>query len=174
MAKTDSQMRNDYTFAQLGHVTIEVADVPSSGDPAYNPLGCIVGDFTVNDSYATETDEPFENWCAIQERANNPGDAIAQARLGQRTIEFSPTVEVDLSDEVFRDEYTAYTSGDDRAYRITWVNENGDEWEQEFVGKYTAWNTNARSSESLSSGTAQADISFHVNEVATDEFTPDE
>lgn len=168
MAATDNPA--GYTFVRKDHVTIEVGDSSSSEQTELHALGCVVGDFTVEDSYASTDAEPFDNWC--RHIADEGGEAgIAQVSLGDRTIEFSPTIEMDLSDEGYATEYDAYSTRTPRQFAITFTNDNGDEQILVVNGVYTQWNRTARDGEG-GAGTARVDISFHANEIITDEVEP--
>lgn len=165
----------DYTFVRKGHVTIKVGDVE---DPQVNSgvqtdvhdLGCVTGDFTVNDSFNEETAEEFDNWCAHIAAEEDPGSALEQVNLGQRVIEFTVDLELDLSDADYKTEYDAYTSKTPRQFQISFTNEGGDEQELVINGLYTAWNRTARDGDG-GAGTARVSVSFHANEVVKDDIT---
>lgn len=162
--------RTKFTFMRQGHVFIGVADAASTAAADPDSIGCVSGAFTVNDSYASDAATPFENWC--EQIAAEGGEAgLAQVTLGDRTIEFSATLEMDLSDTTFRQERTAYTQRTPRQFTITWSNVDGDEQTLVVNGVYTAWPTTVRDGEG-GAGTTQVTLSFHANEVITDEIVP--
>src|SRR5690606_35687023 len=134
-------------------------------------LGCITGDFTVNDSFNEETAEEFDNWCAHIAAEQDPGAALEQVALGQRVIEFTVDIEMDLSDANYATEYAAYTSKTPRQFQISFTNEGGDEQELVINGVYTQWNRTARDGDG-GAGTARVTIGFHANSVVTDAVTP--
>lgn len=160
----------DFTYVRKGHVTVEVGDSSETAQESVASLGCITGDFTVNDSFNEEPQEEFDNWCAHIAAEQDPGSALEQVSLGQRVIEFTADIELDLSDTNYKTEYDAYKAKTARQFQFTWENEAGDKQELFVNGVYTAWNRTARDGDG-GAGTARANISFHANSVVTDTIT---
>lgn len=161
----------DFTYVRKGHVTVEVGDASETAQTTVHSLGCITGDFTVNDSFNEEPEEEFDNWCAHIAAEQNPGESLEQVALGQRVIEFSPEIEMDLSDPNYATEYDAYKSKTPRQFQLTWENEGGDTQELFVNGVYTSWNRTARDGDG-GAGTARVSIGFHANSVVRDVITP--
>lgn len=161
----------DFTYVRKGHVTVEVGDASETAQTTVHSLGCITGDFAVNDSFNEEPEEEFDNWCAHIAAAQDPGADLAQVALGQRVIEFSPEIEMDLSDPNYATEYDAYKSKTPRQFQLTWENEAGDAQELFVNGVYTQWNRTARDGDG-GAGTTRVAISFHANSIVTDTITP--
>lgn len=163
----------DFTYARKGHITVEVGDVAAANavQETVHSLGCITGDFTVNDSFAEEAEEEFDNWCAHIAAQQDPGSDLSQVALGQRTIDFSPEIEMDLSDPNYATEYDAYKSKTPRQFQLTWENDAGDVQELFVNGVYTQWNRTGRDGDG-GAGTARVAINFHANSIVTDTITP--
>lgn len=162
----------DYTFVRKGHVTVEVGDASDTAQVSVHALGCITGDFTVNDSFNEEPEEEFDNWCAHIAAQQNPGEDLAQVALGQRVIDFTADIELDLSDANYKTEYDSYKAKTPRQFQLTWENEGGDQQELFINGVYTQWNRIARDGDG-GAGTARASIGFHANSIVRDTVTPD-
>ena len=160
----------DYTYVRKGHVTVEVGDALETAQVSVHSLGCITGDFTVNDSFNEETAEEFDNWCAHIAAEQDPGAALEQVSLGQRVIEFTADIEMDLSDPNYATEYAAYKAKTPRQFQLTWENAGGDKQELFINGVYTQWNRTARDGDG-GAGTARVTIGFHANSVVTDTIT---
>ena len=161
----------DYTYVRKGHVTVEVGASSATAQTTVVSLGCITGDFTVNDSFNEETSEEFDNWCAHIAAEQSPGTSLAQVTLGQRVIEFNADMEMDLSDPNYKTEYDAYKAKTARQFQFTWENAGGDKQELFVNGVYTSWNRTARDGDGAA-GTARVSVGFHANEVVTDTITP--
>lgn len=161
----------DYTYVRKGHVTVEVGASSETAQVVVHALGCIVGDFAVNDSFNEETAEEFDNWCAHIAAESNPGASLAQVALGQRVIEFTADMEMDLSDPNYALEYNAYKAKTARQFQFTWENEAGDKQELFVNGVYTSWNRTARDGDG-GAGTTRVNVGFHANAVVTDTITP--
>lgn len=161
----------DFTYVRKGHVTVEVGDALQTAQGTVHSLGCITGDFTVNDSFNEEAAEEFDNWCAHIAAEQDPGAALAQVALGQRVIEFNADMEMDLSDANYATEYDAYKSKSERQFQFTWENAAGDKQELFVNGVYTSWNRTARDGDG-GAGTTRVGVGFHANSVVTDTITP--
>src|SRR5690606_23570126 len=127
----------DFTYVRKGHVTVEVGDSSETAQVSVHSLGCITGDFTVNDSFNEETAEEFDNWCAHIAAEDDPGSALEQVALGQRVIEFTADMELDLSDANYATEYDSYKAKTARQFQLTWENAAGDKQELFVNGVYT-------------------------------------
>lgn len=160
----------DFTYVRKGHVTVEVGASSETAQSSVTSLGCITGDFTVNDSFNEETAEEFDNWCAHIAAESSPGDDLEQVSLGQRVIEFTADMEMDLSDANYKTEYDAYKAKTARQFQFTWENAAGDKQELFINGVYTQWNRTARDGDG-GAGTARVSVGFHANEVITDSIT---
>lgn len=160
----------DFTYVRKGHVAVEVGDALETAQSSVHALGCITGDFTVNDSFNEETAEEFDNWCAHIAAEQDPGAALEQVSLGQRVIEFTADIEMDLSDANYATEYDAYKAKTPRQFQLTWENAAGDKQELFVNGVYTQWNRTARDGDG-GAGTARVTVSFHTNSVVSDVIT---
>lgn len=160
----------DYTYVRKGQVTVEVGASSETTQGSVHSLGCISGDFTVNDSFNEETAEEFDNWCAHIAAEANPGTSLAQVALGQRVIEFSADMEMDLADPNYAAEYNAYKAKTARQFQFTWENEAGDKQELFVNGVYTSWDRTARDGDG-GAGTTRVNVGFHANAVVLDNIT---
>lgn len=153
-------------------MTVEVGASSPTAQVSVHSLGCITGDFTVNDSFNEEPQEEFDNWCASIAAEGNPGTDLEQVELGQRVIEFTADIELDLSDANYKTEYDAYKAKTPRQFQLTWENAAGDTQELFVNGVYTQWNRTARDGDG-GAGTARASVGFHANSIVTDTITPE-